>query len=160
MNKVLVGMGDFKISKVPDTLMTIGLGSCLGVCIFDQSAKVAGMAHIMLPTSRYMPHNNPMKYADTCLSMMLNEIDKVGGNRLRLKAKIAGGAQMFATHDDISAMHIGEKNMVAVSAELKKYGIPIVSQDVGGNVGRTITFHIATSELHIKTARSDNFKVI
>jgi len=160
MNTVLVGMGDYKVSRVPDALMTIGLGSCLGVCVYDQMAKVAGMAHIMLPSSRDMPQSNPLKYADTCLSIMMSEINRLGGVSSRLKAKVAGGAQMFAALGKASAMHIGEKNMDAVSEELKKYGIPILAKDVGGNVGRTITFRIETSELYIKTAKSSNGKVI
>ena len=154
MNTVLVGMGDYKVCKLPDTLMTIGLGSCLGVCVYDQSAQVAGMAHIMLPSSRDMPQSNPLKYADTCLAVMLKEITRSGGDGSRLRAKIAGGAQMFAAPGKTSIMHIGEKNTEAVTSELKKYGIPVVAQDVGGNAGRTITFNPGSSELHIKTART------
>jgi chemotaxis protein CheD len=159
MNNIIVGMGDYKISKAPDSLMTIGLGSCLGVCVYDQSSKVAGMAHIMLPSARDMPRNNPLKYADTCLRAMLDDIHKSGGVSSRLKAKIAGGAQMFSFSGGPSAMHIGENNTQAVNEELKKYGIPIVAQDVGGNTGRTITFNIETAGLHIKTVKSDG-KVI
>lgn len=159
MNTVLVGMGDYKISKVPDALMTIGLGSCIGVCVYDQTAKVAGMAHIMLPSSREMPQSKPLKYADTCMQIMMKELNKLGGVTSRFKAKMAGGAQMFALHGNASTMHIGEKNMEAVTEELKKYGIPLVAKDVGGNSGRTITFNIETSELHIKTVKA-NGKVI
>jgi chemotaxis protein CheD len=117
------------------------------------------MAHIMLPTSRDMPQSNPLKYADTCLNLMLQEIQKLGGVKSRLKAKIAGGAQMFAGHGSASTMHIGEKNTDAVTGELKKYNIPIIAKEVGGNAGRTITFQIESSELHIKTVKG-NGKVV
>ncbi|MCL1917931.1 MAG: chemotaxis protein CheD [Peptococcaceae bacterium] len=154
MNTLIVGMADYKICKVPDSLMTIGLGSCLGVCVYDQMSKVAGMAHIMLPSSRDILENNPLKYADTCLQAMLEDIKKSGGVPSRLKAKMAGGAQMFSFGGGTSTMHIGENNTQAVTKELKKYGIPIIAQDVGGNAGRTITFDIETADLHIKTVKA------
>jgi chemotaxis protein CheD len=154
MNTVIVGMGDYKISKVPDQLMTIGLGSCLGVCIYDSAAKVGGMAHIMLPNSRDMPKGSPLKYADTCLKAMIDELNRSGGASSRFKAKIAGGAQMFSFSGTNTVMHIGENNTEAVAMELKKYGIPLIAQDVGGNSGRTITFNIETADLHVKTVKA------
>jgi chemotaxis protein CheD len=154
MNTLIVGMGDYKISKVPDSLMTIGLGSCLGVCVYDLTSQVAGMAHIMLPSSRDTKRSNPLKYADTCLEAMLEAIRKSGGMSSQFKAKMAGGARMFSFGNGASVMHIGENNTQAVKEELKRYGIPIVAQDVGGNSGRTITFDIETADLHIKTVQA------
>lgn len=152
MNKtIVVGMADFKVGKSPDKLMTAGLGSCIGICIYDLQAQIGGMAHIMLPNSRESLKGNPAKYADTCLELMLSELYKLGVTKNRLKAKIAGGAQMFSFAGKAPLLKIGERNAEAVEQELKKSGIPLLAHDVGGTFGRTIHFDIHTGDLHIKT---------
>lgn len=152
MNKtIVVGMADYKVGKSPDILMTAGLGSCIGVCIYDLQSKIGGMAHIMLPNSRDNMKGNPAKYADTCLAMMLGELTKLGVVKTRLKAKMAGGAQMFSFTGQTPLLKIGERNAEAMEQELKKAGIPLLAYDVGGNFGRTISFDIQSGKLHIKT---------
>jgi len=94
---IKVGMADYKIAKSPDSLITLGLGSCVGVVIYDKTKQIAGMAHIMLPSSEEIKNNsNKMKFADTCIDMMMADLLKQGVNKSLLKAKIAGGAQMFS----------------------------------------------------------------
>ncbi|MFA6807423.1 MAG: chemotaxis protein CheD [Eubacteriales bacterium] len=152
MNIVItVGMADYKIGKTPNKLMTAGLGSCIGVCIFDLKLQIAGMAHIMLPSSKEITKGSPMKYADSCIALMLSEMKKNGVSNMRLQAKMAGGSQMFAFAGQTPLLKIGERNAEAVENELKKAGIPLLSYDVGGNFGRTINFDIETGNLHIRT---------
>ncbi|UWG98341.1 chemotaxis protein CheD [Dehalobacter sp. DCM] len=148
---IMVGMADFKVGRSPDKLMTAGLGSCIGVCIYDLQAKIGGMAHIMLPNSVESLQGNPLKYADTCIVMMLEELYKLGVIKSRLKAKMAGGAQMFSFGDKKPLLRIGERNAEAVQQELKKAGIPLLVYDIGGNFGRTITFDIQTGDLNVRT---------
>lgn len=150
-NTIIVGMADYKVGKSPDKLMTAGLGSCIGVCVYDLQAQVGGMAHIMLPSSRESAKGNPAKYADTCIEMMLADIYKFGVPKSRLKAKMAGGAQMFSFAGKAPLLKIGERNAEAVELELKKAGIPLLKYDVGGTFGRTINFDIKTGDLHIRT---------
>jgi chemotaxis protein CheD len=150
-NTILVGMADYKVGRTPDKLMTAGLGSCIGVCMYDQQAKIGGMAHIMLPNSRDSMKGNPAKYADSCIELMLADLYKLGVSRVRLKAKMAGGAQMFSFAGKTPMLKIGERNAEAVEMELKKAGIPLISYDVGGNFGRTINFDITSGDLHIRT---------
>lgn len=151
MRTLIVGMADYKVGKIPDRLITVGLGSCIGVCVYDLHTQVGGMAHIMLPCSRENMKGNPAKYADTCLEMMLGDLFKLGVNKLRLQAKMAGGAQMFSFAGKAPLLKIGERNAEAVQQELKKAKIPLLSYDVGGTYGRTINFDIQTGSLHIKT---------
>ncbi len=92
---ISVGMADYKTARTPEILLTAGLGSCIGICIHDPLLKVGGMAHIMLPTASISLGGNPAKYADTALELLLKEISGMGANKARLKAKMAGGAQMF-----------------------------------------------------------------
>lgn len=150
-NTLLVGMADYKIGRTPDKLMTAGLGSCIGICIYDLYSQIGAMGHIMLPSSRESMKGNPAKYADTCLEVMLDELLKLGGSRLKLQAKMAGGAQMFSFNGKTPLLKIGERNAEAVEQELKKAKIPLLSYDVGGTHGRTINFDIKTGDLHIKS---------
>ena len=92
---IMVGMADYKVGKTPAKLMTVGLGSCIGVCIYDWQLKIGGMAHIMLPSSNESSGGKETKYADTCIGLMLADLYKLGAQTNRLRAKMAGGAQMF-----------------------------------------------------------------
>ena len=150
-NVISVGMADFKTAKTPDILLTAGLGSCIGICIHDPILKVGGMAHIMLPTASGSMGGNPAKYADTAISLLLEEISGMGAHSSRLKAKMAGGAQMFSFPGKPPVLKIGERNAEAVELELKKKGIPLLIADVGGSFGRTIHFDVGTGQLHIRT---------
>lgn len=148
---ISVGMADFKTAKTPDILLTVGLGSCIGICIHDPFLKVGGMAHIMLPAAVGGMGGNPAKYADTAIELLLKEISDMGANHSRLRAKMAGGAQMFTFPGKQPVLKIGERNVKAVEQELKKNGIPLLVADVGGSFGRTIHFDVGTGQLHIRT---------
>jgi len=152
MNGVIsVGMADFKTARSPDILLTAGLGSCIGICIHDPFLKIGGMAHIMLPSASGSLGGNPAKYADTALILLIKEITSMGANSSRLRAKIAGGAQMFSFPGKPPVLKIGERNAEAVEQELRKSGIPLLIADVGGSFGRTIHFDVGTGELRIRT---------
>ena len=93
---IKVGMADLKICKAPDALTTIGLGSCIGIALYDPSTKISGLAHIMLPDSTQIRNNsNIAKFADTGIQKLYDDMIKAGANKARLVAKIAGGAKMF-----------------------------------------------------------------
>lgn len=149
---IKVGMADYKIARAPDKLLTAGLGSCIGICLFDKGLKTGAMAHIMLPSSQASSKNqNRAKFADSALEEVLCELDKEGVSRSRLFAKIAGGAQMFKFMGDSDIMKIGHRNAAAVEENLRKHRIKLLAQDVGGNFGRTILFDPSSGELLIKT---------
>ncbi|NMA70072.1 MAG: chemotaxis protein CheD [Desulfitobacterium sp.] len=151
MNNVIsVGMADLKVAKSPNILMTAGLGSCIGICIHDPFRKVGGMAHIMLPNSNGND-SNPAKYADTAVELLIKEIINLGGSKTRLRAKIAGGAQMFSFAGKPPVLKIGDRNAEAVVAELKRLGIPLLVSDVGGSFGRTIHFDVGSGALKVRT---------
>lgn len=85
-NVVKVGMADLKVCKEPDSLTTLGLGSCVGICLYDSVTKVSGMAHIMLPDSTQISRDrNPAKYADTGIALLIREMIKLGANQSRMK---------------------------------------------------------------------------
>ncbi|WP_077617838.1 chemotaxis protein CheD [Bacillus sinesaloumensis] len=153
-NQVIkVGIADMNVITAPDLIRTSGLGSCVGVVIYDQAKKVAGLAHIMLPSSASTKAGNLniAKYADTAIEELIQRIIKIGGRAKSLKAKIAGGAQMFHFQTGSDIMRIGPRNVEAVEAELQRFNILVVASEVGGSNGRTIEFDPATAILKIRT---------
>ena len=149
---VKVGMADWKIARSGNVLKTTGLGSCVGLTLYDAAERIAGMAHIMLPSSeiaREMPFNRA-KYADTALPDMLEALIAAGAARRRLVAKLAGGAQMFAFAGQ-DTMRIGPRNVETCKTMLEKLGIPLVAEDTGANYGRTIELDSATGILTIRS---------
>lgn len=149
---VKVGMADLKTTVSPGILTTLGLGSCVGICLYDSVTKISGMAHIMLPSSKSIKNNsNLCKFADTGIELLINEMVSKGASKYRLASKIAGGAQMFSFSSKSDIMKIGERNVIAVKQILKDYGIPIKAEDTGGNHGRTIEFHSLNGMLLVKT---------
>ena len=150
---IKVGIAQMDVVRVPKTIRTSGLGSCVGVVLYDESTKTAGMIHVMLPDSTLgkVDSLNVAKFADTGIDALIQLLKVEGVQPFRLKAKIAGGAQMFKFTSDKDSMRIGPRNVEAVKAQLLKNGIPIVAEDTGGSSGRTIEFNPATSKLNIRT---------
>ncbi|HHZ01827.1 MAG TPA: chemotaxis protein CheD [Tissierellia bacterium] len=152
---VTVGISDMKIVKVPEVLISYALGSCVGICILDRDAKLAGMAHIMLSYNKNGDKENLFKYADTGITEMVRQMEIMGGLKSRMIAKIAGGAKMFEIQGSSLLGSIGDRNVAAVKETLEKLKIRIVSEDVGKNYGRTIIFDSSTGDLTIKSFGKD-----
>lgn len=150
---IKVGMADLKVVEFPNALTTLGLGSCVGICLYDSTSKVTGMAHIMLPSSKAIRKNeNVAKFADTAIVELLKIMESKGARKNRIYAKIAGGSQMFSFSSASDSMKIGERNAEAVREVLKELNIPLKADDTGGNFGRTIEFFSENGKLIIKTA--------
>ncbi len=149
---IRVGMADYKVGKAPSTLISYGLGSCIGVSLYDPQLKVGGLLHIMLPDStQARASDNPAKFADTGLPLMLEDVLKLGASRSRLVAKIAGGAQMFAFANATDIMRVGARNAAAITELLQKMNIRLIAQDVGGTYGRTVSIDLNTGMYTVKT---------
>ncbi|MFB6466663.1 chemotaxis protein CheD [Cytobacillus sp. Hz8] len=150
---IKVGIADMNIVTTPNCIRTSGLGSCVGVVLYDQAKEIAGLAHVMLPDSSLAKAGqlNIAKYADTAVKELVNILAKNGARSSYLKAKIAGGAQMFQFTNANDLMRIGPRNVEAVKRELKDLRIEIIAEDVGGNSGRTIEFNPKNCMLNIRT---------
>jgi len=152
MNEVRVGIAELKVSFSPSVIITIGLGSCIGITIFDRFKGIGGLSHIMLPDSTlFATVNNPLKFADLAVPILVDNMVKSGASRNTLIAKIAGGASMFKFSDKSMIMDVGNRNIAAVKNILNKLAIPIISEDTGGNKGRTLILDTTTGVLQIKT---------
>lgn len=146
----VVGVGEFAVCDEEEVyLVCLGLGSCVGIAIWDPSSKIGGLAHAMLPCYEFgRDKSNAAKYADTAVFLMVDELIEKGAKKSSLRAKMAGGAQMFqfATND---MLNIGLKNAESARLALIKEGIPLISEDCGGNKGRTVFFYPSTGTYRI-----------
>lgn len=149
----VVGISDYQIAKGKDVLVTYALGSCIGICLYDAGLQLGGLSHIMLPSSRQSNRQEEIsKFADTAIPAMLERLEDSGGRKRLIQAKIAGGAQMFATTGDSCIANIGRRNLEAVKECLEKLRIPIVAEDTGKNYGRTVLFYPETSTMVVRSA--------
>ena len=149
---IKVGMADYTVGRAPDTLISYGLGSCIGISLYDPQTKIGGLLHIMLPDSNQSRANeNRAKFADTGIPDMLEELIRMGAAKSRLVAKLAGGSQMFAFANASDIMRVGLRNASASKEILKKLSIPIVGEDTGGNYGRTVQIDLSTGVYKVKT---------
>ncbi|HOJ88585.1 MAG TPA: chemoreceptor glutamine deamidase/glutamate methylesterase CheD [Pseudothermotoga sp.] len=146
VKKVIIGIGELSVERNPAIIVTLGLGSCVGVCMRDPVARVGGMAHVMLPESSDRVVKNPGKYADTAVQHLVEKLVEMGAVQSRIEAKIAGGAAMFES----GSMNIGKKNVDAVKYWLKYYGISLKGEDTGGNRARSIEYNIENGKLLVR----------
>ncbi len=141
-DKLVIGIADMKLAKGEGMLVTYALGSCIGICLHDPALKLGALVHIMLPLNMEAGRKNPMKYADTGIRETLKQMEAKGASRARITAKIAGGAMMFKDGGSSSLGNIGQRNIESVHLNLKKEGIRLLKEDVGGTVARTLLFDV------------------
>ena len=130
---VKVGVAQFRVGQAPVKMMTMALGSCIGIVLFDASARVGALAHAMHPKRERVKNNaNKAKFVDTVIPLLIDRMVKWGAQRERIVAKIFGGARMFDSFTGCRGLlQIGEENVSAAREILKERGIPIVAECVG-----------------------------
>ncbi|MBQ6986141.1 MAG: chemotaxis protein CheD [Oscillibacter sp.] len=148
--KLTVGIADMKMLQWDGELITYALGSCIGICLYDPGVKLAALIHIMLPINMEAGRKNTMKYADTGIKETIRQLETRGARKNRLVAKIAGGAKMFEVSGSTGLGNIGQRNIESVHMNLRREGIHILSENVGGTVARTLSFFPATGQGQIR----------
>jgi chemotaxis protein CheD len=150
MPDISVRMGEMAASADPAVvLVSIGLGSCIGLALVDAATGVAGLAHIMLPGPGDIERRSPGTFADTGVPALIREVTSLGARRL--SAVIVGGAQMFGS-GGAGKMKVGSRNQDAVRAALRSSGIPLVAHETGGGSGRTIRVYLDESVVTSRVA--------
>ena len=153
-NKLVnVGIAQVMLGDKTTVLRTI-LGSCVGICIYEKVAKIGGLGHILLPEDST---NSGLreKFAQTAIPYMIDLLVKEGGKTPNMTAKIAGGAAMFNFAASFALGNIGEKNVEMTLKMLQRFNIPVLEQDIGGNVGRVIDFNLSDGSLRVKAGGKD-----
>lgn len=152
ISEMYVGIANLRTGVGPAVLVAPGLGSCVGVALYDLNRRVGGLLHAVLPKMAEFGNEsqNPAKFVDSGALLLLAEVLKLGARRQMLRAKIAGGAQMFKGADRKFRRNIGERNVEAAREALKSLRIKIVAEDVGGSHGRTVSLDTSTGRVTIR----------
>ncbi|OQX81136.1 MAG: hypothetical protein B6D56_03155 [Candidatus Omnitrophica bacterium 4484_70.1] len=147
-----VGMAEMVVASAPNILVTRGLGSCLGIVLFNPIKKIGGLAHPMLPdihTAKFK--NNPSRFVNAVILNMVEELERRGSKRVLLKAKLFGGAHMFRSIPEDSPFNVGKRNIIAAKEVFSSLRIKIVGEDTGGSYGRTIFFDLESGKVKVRT---------
>ena len=149
-NKITVGIADMKLAKGSGILITYALGSCIGLCFHDPRIKLGALLHVMLPLNMETGRKNPLKYADTGIRETLRQMEAKGASKNRIIVKIAGGAKMFEVNGG-NLGNIGQRNIESVHTILRKEGIRLLGEYVGGSVARTMLFDVDSGQSCIRS---------
>lgn len=151
-NIIKVSMADLKVGRAPDSLTTLGLGSCIGLTLYDPVTKIGGLVHYMLPDSTKLKNNsNIAKFGDTGIKELYKQVVANGASPRRLVAKIAGGAKMFEVSGLSQVGNVGERNSEEAKIILKELRIPLIAEDIGLNYGRTVVLDCNNGDYIIKS---------
>lgn len=150
---LVVGISDLAVSQDPDArIVTYALGSCLGICVHDPVAGVGGMVHIMLPSAMADPkkaESNPARFADSGIAALFKAAYALGAEKRRIVIKVAGGARVATTGRD--SFEIGKRNIVMLKKVLWQNSVLISGSDIGGTISRTVTLHVGTGAVSVKS---------
>lgn len=149
-----VGIAEWRMGHAPDVLICYGLGSCVGIALYDPLRRCGGVAHALLPDPvGSQALERPGKFVPTAIDQLITALQQGGADIARLQAKLCGGASMFRNFGSDGTDSIGRRNLAAALATLGPLGIPVVASDVGENFGRTMELDLATGLVHVRTVR-------
>jgi len=149
-----VKVADYAVSKGDGVISTIGLGSCVAIAIYDRQTRVGGMAHVLLPSEGLSrDKDNRAKFPGTAVPLLVEEMKKLGA-RGPFTAKIAGGSSMFGTLIAAGGINMGERNVLSCRQALSEAGIALAAQDVGGDYGRSVYFHLDDGRVLVRSLKS------
>ena len=149
--KLVVGIADMKMAQGEGMLITYALGSCVGICLYDPLIRLAALVHVMLPLNMETNRKSPLKYADTGIRETLRQMEEHGGMRSRIVAKMAGGAKMFDVPGSGSLGNIGQRNIESAHMVLRREGIRLLREDVGGSTARTLLFDTESGQACVRS---------
>ncbi len=154
MTEIRVRVADYAVAATPESIVTIGLGSCVAITLHDAVAGIGGLAHVLLPSEAMSrERENRAKFAGTAVPLLIEQMQARGARLARMQAKLAGGAAMFASLIATPGLQMGERNVMAARAALQLAGIPLVGQDVGGDFGRSVFFTVADGLVRVRSVR-------
>ncbi|MDH3365897.1 MAG: chemotaxis protein CheD [Thermoplasmata archaeon] len=153
----LIGIAQYAVARTPGKLCCLGLGSCVAVFLYDPTAKIGGVVHILLPKAPN-GHSSDAKYADTGIRLLLDQLASKGADRRRIRAKLIGGARMFKELD-LTMSDIGKENIAECRRTLTELGIRVVAEEVEGDRGRSAYFSMEDGMATIRTAFSQDRRI-
>jgi chemotaxis protein CheD len=155
--EIRVKVAECAVGRDEQTLITIGLGSCVAIVLYDSRARIGGLAHTLLPDeSMARDRSNPAKFAASAVNVLLAEMARLGADSSRVRAKLVGGASMFANLLPSGGINIGDRNVAAARQALERSGIRIVAEDVGSDHGRSVYFHLDDGRVEVRSLKKGN----
>lgn len=149
-------VADWAAERGDGVLVTLGLGSCVAIMLYDPQAKIGAMAHVLLPsTSLARDITNRAKFPETAVPLLIERLKALGADPRRLVAKLAGGARMFGQLVTPGTIQMGDRNILASRNALRAATIPIIREAVGGERGRTVRFHIKDGRVEIRSVGAE-----
>jgi chemotaxis protein CheD len=153
MSEIRVKVADYAVAQGEVVISSVGLGSCVAIALYDARSGVGGLAHILVPSpSLARDTSNPAKFPSTAVPLLVEEMRRRGASQ-EIVAKIAGGASMFASLIPAGGINMGERNAVATRQALIDAGVPIVGEDIGGEHGRSVYFHLRDGRLEVRSLK-------
>jgi chemotaxis protein CheD len=150
--EIVVRVADLQVGCREDVLVTVGLGSCVAIMLYDPAVRVGGLAHILLPSPALARKDaNPAKFPQTAVPLLVELMAAQGASVRRMIARLAGGASMFASLAPSGTIQMGERNLVASRQVLNQTGIALVGQAVGGDYGRTVRLRVADGQVEVSS---------
>ncbi len=157
MSETLVRVADAQVAREDGVLVTLGLGSCVAILLYDAAARVGGMAHILLPSATLSrDQSNPARFPETAVPHLLRAMTAKGALVDRIRARLVGGASMFANLSAPGVALMGERNVLACRDALKQAGIPLVAEDTGKDYGRSVWFYVCDGRVEIRSVAHGN----
>ena len=151
--EIRVKVADYAVA-VEGSIITIGLGSCVAIMLYDPGSRVGGLAHVLLPNEAMSrDKSNPAKFPTTAVPLLLSEMQQLGAKRERVIAKIVGGASMFGNLMPSGGINIGERNVTAVREVLALSNVPITAEDTGSDYGRSVYLFLADGRVEVRSLR-------
>lgn len=146
-----VGLGEICISKqLDDVLVAYGLGSCLGISMYDPHKNIAGLLHAVLPKGKCNGEAGHIKYVQCGIDELIRQMEEKGALRYSFIVKIVGGAHMLTAPGFSDILKVGERNMEAAEDHFSQLNMKISSQEVGGNRGRTVRLYVSDGRFTIR----------
>jgi chemotaxis protein CheD len=153
VSEIRVRVADFAVGRGPEVLSTLGLGSCVAIILYDAETRIGALAHILLPEEALSREtSNRAKFATTAVPLLLDALHH-RGVRARPVAKLVGGASMFANLIPAGALNVGERNIAAAREAVQRAGLRIVSEDTGGDYGRSVYLHTCDGRVIVKSIK-------
>jgi len=155
-----VGIGELAVSdKAGAVIKTLALGSCVAVAVFSKKTQVAGLLHVQLPESsinQALAAKRPGAFADTGIPLLLSEMADLGCKPADLVVKLIGGAQVM---DPNNTFNIGKRNYLAVKKVLWANRLFPATEEVGGNVSRSVSLTVGSQEVQVHTPGYEDRKI-
>lgn len=150
-------MGEHRVLRGDGVLAALGLGSCVAIILHDRHARVAALAHVVLPSaSLSRTHDRPSRFANTAVPLLLGDMKAEGADVARVVGRLVGGASMFANLLAAGTVAMGERNVLAARAALRGAGLPIVAEEVGGTSGRSVWFDVRRGTALVRSVGAED----